>query len=149
MLEEKLVAAIAAAMWNEIRADRTLAETMAEIPPACPGRSHGTDLQEPAHARALGTALRFMTAAGMATTRAQRAFHAHRKARRDGLIGPAEKLRPHRPRTRTAPPTTKKRTCEPKRPRALACRRLPSQRARTTARECTCEPKRPPICLPG
>ena len=68
MLEEKLVTAIAAAMWHEIRADRTLAETMAEIPPACPGRCHGTDLQEPAHARALGTAIRFMTAAGMATS---------------------------------------------------------------------------------
>ena len=68
VLEEKLVAAIAAAMWHEIRADRTLAETMAEIPPACPGRSHGTDLQQPAHARAVGTAIRFMTAAGMATS---------------------------------------------------------------------------------
>ena len=31
--EEKLVTAIAVAMWNEIRADRTLVETMAEIPP--------------------------------------------------------------------------------------------------------------------
>ena len=102
VLEEKLVAAIAAAMWHEIRADRTLAETMAEIPPACPGRCHGTDLQEPAHARALGTALRFMTAAGMATMRAQRTFHAHRKARRDGLIGPAAELAP--------PPANQNRT---------------------------------------
>ena len=34
--------AIAVAMWNEIRADRTLVETMAEIPPCRPGRSHGT-----------------------------------------------------------------------------------------------------------
>ena len=41
--EEKLVTAIAVAMWNEIRADRTLVETMAEIPPRRPGRSHGTE----------------------------------------------------------------------------------------------------------
>ena len=34
--EEKLVTALAAAMWLEIRADRTLVETMAEIPPAAP-----------------------------------------------------------------------------------------------------------------
>ncbi len=45
--EEKLVTAIAVAMWNEIRADRTLVETMAEIPPCGPGRSHGTDVQSP------------------------------------------------------------------------------------------------------
>jgi hypothetical protein len=86
--EEKLVTAIAAAMWNEIRADRTLVETMAEIPPRRPGRSCGTDLQEPEHARSLGTAIRYMTAAGMATQRAQRAFLQHRKAKRDGLIVP-------------------------------------------------------------
>ena len=79
--EEKLVAAIAAAMWNEIRADRTLVETMARIP-------HGADLGEPAHARAMGTALRYMSAAGMATQRAQRAFLAHRKAKKAGLILP-------------------------------------------------------------
>ena len=81
--EEKLVAAIAAAMWNEIRADRTLVETMARIP-------HGADLGEPAHARAMGTALRYMSAAGMATQRAQRAFLAHRKAKQQGLLLPAE-----------------------------------------------------------
>ena len=80
--EEKLVAAIAAAMWNEIRADRTLVETMARIP-------RGADLGEPGHARAMGTALRYMTAAGMATQRAQRAFLAHRKAKRQGLVLPA------------------------------------------------------------
>ena len=80
--EEKLVAAIAAAMWNEIRADRTLAETMARIP-------RGADLGEPGHARAMGTALRYMTAAGMATQRAQRAFLAHRKAKQQGLVLPA------------------------------------------------------------
>ena len=87
--EEKLVTAIAVAMWNEIRADRTLVETMAEIPPRRAGRSHGTDMQEPEHARSMGTAIRYMTAAGMATQRAQRAFFAHRKAKQAGLILPA------------------------------------------------------------
>jgi hypothetical protein len=88
--EEKLVAAIAVAMWNEIRADRTLSETMAAIPPAGPGCSHGADMQEPAHGRAMGTAIRYMTAASMASQRAQRAFIAHRKAKRAGLILAAE-----------------------------------------------------------
>jgi hypothetical protein len=88
--EEKLVAAIAVAMWNEIRADRTLSETMAAIPPAGPGCSHGADMQEPAHGRAMGTAIRYMTAASMASRRAQRAFIAHRKAKRAGLILAAE-----------------------------------------------------------
>ena len=83
--ELKLVEAIAAAMWNEIRADRTLAEVMAAIPPLAPGRPHGGDLQEPRHALSLNTAIRYMTAASMATQRAQRAFLAHRKAKRDGL----------------------------------------------------------------
>ena len=84
--ELKLVEAIAAAMWNEIRADRTLAEVMVAIPPLAGGRPHGCDLQEPGHALSLNTAIRYMTAASMATQRAQRAFMAHRKARRDGLI---------------------------------------------------------------
>ena len=86
--EEKLVTAIAVAMWHEIRADRTLVETMVEIPPCGPGRSHGSDLQEPEHARSLGTAIRYLTAAGMASQRAQRAFFQHRKAKRDGLLLP-------------------------------------------------------------
>ena len=87
--ELKLVEAIAAAMWNEIRADRTLAEVMVAIPPLAEGRPHAGDLQEPRHALSLNTAIRYMTAASMATQRAQRAFLAHRKARRDGLIGDA------------------------------------------------------------
>ena len=76
-------------MWNEIRADRTLVETMAGIPPRRPGHSHGTNMQEPENVRSLGTAIRYMTAAGMATQRAQRAFLAHRKAKQAGLILPA------------------------------------------------------------
>ena len=46
--EEKLLAALAAAMWLEIRAERGLVETLARIVPDAPGRSHGTDLAEPA-----------------------------------------------------------------------------------------------------
>ena len=65
--------AIAVAMWNEIGANRTLVETMAEIPPRRAGRSHGSDLQEPENARS-GARIRYLTAAGMATQRAQRAF---------------------------------------------------------------------------
>src|SRR3954447_12615220 len=84
--EEKLVAAIATAMLNEVRADRTLAEVLPAIPPLIPGRPHGGDLQEPRHALSLNTALRYMTAASMASQRAQRAFLAHRKARCQGLL---------------------------------------------------------------
>src|SRR4051812_38150447 len=90
--ELKLVEAIAAAMWNEIRADRTLAEVMAAIPPLGPGRPHGGDLQEPKHALSLNTALRYMTAASMPTQRAQRAFLQHRKAKQAGLILPEQPL---------------------------------------------------------
>ena len=88
--EEKLVTAIAASKWHEIRADRTLAEVLAAIPPLAPGRPHGGDLQEPRHALSLTTALRYLTAAGMASQRAQRAFLAHRKAKQAGLTLPAE-----------------------------------------------------------
>ena len=103
--ETKLVEAIAAAMWNEIRADRTLAEVMVAIPPLDAGRPHGGDLQEPSYALSLNTAIRYMTAASMATQRAQRAFLAHRKARRDGLIGDAEAV----PRPANANCTNEKR----------------------------------------
>jgi hypothetical protein len=62
---------------------------LAAIPPLGPGRPHGGDLQEPRHAFSLNIALRYMTAASMATQRAQRAFVQHRKAKYDGLILPA------------------------------------------------------------
>ena len=42
--------------------------------PAAPAAATARDLQEPEHARSLGTAIRYLTAAGMATQRAQRAF---------------------------------------------------------------------------
>ena len=84
--EEKLVTAIAVAMWKEIRADRFEAEVLTDIPPRTAGRSHGSDLQVPDHAAALTTAIRYASAAGTATRRAQRAFLEHRKAKQQGLI---------------------------------------------------------------
>jgi hypothetical protein len=87
--EEKLVTALAVAMWKEVRADRQEAEVLAAIPPLAEGRPCGGDLQQPAHALSLTTALRYATAAGMAVQRAQRAFLAHCKAVRAGLVLPA------------------------------------------------------------
>ena len=84
--EEKLVTALAVAMWKEIRADRQEAEVLAAIPPLGPGRPCGGDLQQPQHALSLSTAVRYASAAGMATQRAQRAFLAHRKAKAQGLV---------------------------------------------------------------
>ena len=137
--EEKLVTAIAVAMWNEIRADRTLVETMAEIPPRRAGRSCGTDLQEPEHARSLGTAIRYLTAAGMATQRAQRAFFQHRKAKRDGLILPAAEEPRSRPpirmaRTKTRPNPAAPSRCPP-RPHPI------HETAQTNSPEGTSEPE--------
>lgn len=83
--EEKLSTAVAVAMWLEIRADRVECDVMAEIAPL-PERHHGGDLKEPAHAASLGTAIRYRSGAGMATQRAQRAFYAYRKAKKDGLV---------------------------------------------------------------
>ena len=77
--EDKLVTAIAVAMWKEIRADRIEADV--SRPPSPARRPHGSDCQEPATGLSLGTAIRYATAAGMATQRAQRAFLAHRKAK--------------------------------------------------------------------
>ena len=84
--EEKLVTALAVAMWKEIRADRQEAEVLAAIPPLAEGRPCGGDLQQPHHALSLTTAIRYATSAAMATQRAQRAFLAHRKAKAQGLL---------------------------------------------------------------
>src|SRR4051794_21386960 len=84
--EEKLVTALAVAMWKEIRADKQEAEVLAAVPPLAPGRPCGGDLQQPGHALSLNTAVRYATAAGMAVQRAQRAFLAHRQAVRAGLV---------------------------------------------------------------
>ncbi|MFO1048323.1 MAG: hypothetical protein U1E52_10545 [Geminicoccaceae bacterium] len=83
--EEQLSTAVAVALWLEIRADRVECDVMAEIGPR-PERHHGSDLQERHHAAALGAAIRYRAAAGMAVLRAQRAFHAHRKAIKDKLL---------------------------------------------------------------
>ena len=84
--EEKLVTALAVAMWKEIRADRQEAEVLAAIPPLAEGRPCGGDLQQPQHALSLTTAIRYATSAGMAVQRAQRAFLAHRKGKKQGLL---------------------------------------------------------------
>jgi hypothetical protein len=116
--EEKLVTALAAGMWREVRADRQEAEVLAAIPA---DGGHGRDLGEPRHAPSLGTAIRYMTAAGIATQRAHRAFLAHRKAKQNGLIlpvaaAPAECTNEFQPAAEPAPPN---RTNEfpPARPR--------------------------------
>src|SRR5215212_6917373 len=92
--EEKLVTTLAVAMWKEIRADRQEAEVLAAIPPLGSGRPCGGDLQQPGHALSLNTAVRYATAAGMAVQRAQRAFLAHRKALRAGLVRPGAAAAP-------------------------------------------------------
>ena len=84
--EQKLVDAIAVAMWKEIRADRFEAEVLTDIPPRSKDRSHGSDLQVPDHAAALTTAIRYQGSAGMAARRAVRAFLEHRKAKQTGLL---------------------------------------------------------------
>jgi hypothetical protein len=83
--EDKLVTALAVAMWNEIRADRTETGVLTAIPVE---GSHGRDFQDARNRLSLGTAIRYASAAGMATQRAQRAFLAHRKAKQQGLILP-------------------------------------------------------------
>ena len=85
--EEKLVTALAVATWKEIRADRAEADVLARM--ACDG-DRGRDLGEKRNALALATAIRYASAAAMATQRAHRAFLAHRKAKQAGLILPAK-----------------------------------------------------------
>jgi len=89
--EDKLVTALAVAMWKEIRADRTEAGVLAAIPL---DGDRGRDFQEAGNRLSLGTAIRYASAAGMATQRAHRAFLAHRKAKAAGLILPAPAAAP-------------------------------------------------------
>src|SRR6478752_4514908 len=93
-IERKLVAAIAVAMWRELRADRYEAETLLGLPPRGPGRSHGGDPLVPAHAAALTTALRYQAGAGAATRRALRSFLEHRQAKPQGLLLPVGRHEP-------------------------------------------------------
>ena len=88
--EEKLVTALAVAMWKEIRADHTEAGVLTSM---SSDGARGRDLGERRNALSLGTAIRYTTAAGMATQRAQRAFLAHRKAKKAGLILPSPRQR--------------------------------------------------------
>ena len=84
--EDQLVGALAVAMWNEIRADRTQAGVLAAMPLDAERRR---DLKDVRNRLSLGTAIRYASAAGMATQRAHRTFLAHRKAKQQGLILPA------------------------------------------------------------
>ena len=79
-------------MWKEIRADRTEAGVLTAH--GRPTATRGRDLGEKRNALSLGTAIRYATAAGMATQRAHRAFLAHRKAKAAGLILPAAAAEP-------------------------------------------------------
>lgn len=106
--EEKLVAALAVAMWNEIRADRTEAGVLTAMPL---DGDHGRDLEDARNRLSLGTTIRYASAAGMATQRAHRAFLAHRKAKKAGLILPVPAARAEctndftpAPATEPAPP---------------------------------------------
>jgi hypothetical protein len=89
--EEKLVAALAVAMWKEIRADRTEAGVLTRMTDE---GALGRDLGDKRNALSLGTAIRYGTAAGMATQRAHRAFLAHRRAKQKGLLVPATAAEP-------------------------------------------------------
>ena len=130
--ELKLVDAIAAAMWNEIRADRTLAEVLAAIPPLAPAGRTAATCRSPGTRCRLNTALRYLTAASMASQRAQRAFLAHRKAKRDGLLLP-EPDGPARRRQRK--PHERKRGRGSEMHERIAARRsAPRRRAKRPAR---------------
>ena len=130
--------------------------------PAAPAAATAPTRRSPAHARSLGTAIRYMTAAGMATQRAQRAFLAHRKAKQAGLILPAAERRGSRP-IRTARTNSWRSPATPPRPRRP--RHTSRQNARTNSgtpadhgsrpslwaicarRSPTCRPRPPPTRL--
>ena len=118
--EQKLVDAIAVAMWRELRADRFEAEVLTDIKPRHAGRSHGSDLQVPDHAAALATALRYQGSAAMATRRAMRAFLEHRKASRPGCCCRRARANPSRRNARTICPQSSAAPCRPRPPPAVA-----------------------------
>jgi hypothetical protein len=84
--EAGLVDAIAAAMWQEIKADRLEAEALAAM--AGDGRPFhgGLLLDSPANRATLHTVLRYQATASCAVGRAMRLFFQHRRAKRDGLL---------------------------------------------------------------
>lgn len=82
-VERELVDAIAIAMWREARADRLEAEALADIAPAEPERSCGTDLTgQPARA-GLATLVRYRSAAQAEHRRALLLLQQHRRLRRE------------------------------------------------------------------
>ena len=77
------VDAIAVAIWRELRADRLEAEAMADIAPAEPGRSCGSDLAGPAARASLATVARYRASAQAEHRRALRLLEEHRQGRAD------------------------------------------------------------------
>lgn len=86
------VDAIAVAIWRELRADRLEAEALADLPPAEPGRSCGSDLADPARRAGLATILRYRAQAQAEHRRALLLLEKHRRLR-----GPAPAARPAGP----------------------------------------------------
>src|SRR3712207_4259312 len=82
--EAGLVAAIAAAMWQEIKADRLEAEALAAMAGGEGRPFHGGLLLEsPANRATLHTVLRHQSTASCAGGRARRRVFQHRRAKRD------------------------------------------------------------------
>lgn len=78
-VEDQLVVAMARAQWLLFRCDRLEAELFVAVPPAEPGRSHGTDLSSPAHRASLSTLVRYRSRFHATLRRCQR-FLARRRA---------------------------------------------------------------------
>ena len=107
--------------------------------PAGRALSHGTNMQEPENARSMGTAIRYMTAAGMATQRAQRAFF-----QPQGQAGRADPARGRARRGAGQPEWHERIHARTRPPRHLACcgrarsarmhERFPAARGRACAR---------------
>jgi hypothetical protein len=128
--EEKLVTAIAVAMWKEIRADRTEAGVLTRMGD---DGARGRDLGDRRNALSLGTAIRYATAAGMATQRAHRAFLAHRRAKQKGLLLPAPAAEPAECTNDRSTSAASPKNCTNEFPAAAQCRPadpLPALRGR-------------------
>ncbi len=79
------VDAIAVAIWRELRVDRLEAEILADIAPAEPGRSCGSDLAEPAARASLATIARYRAAAQAEHRRALKLLEEYRRLRGEAL----------------------------------------------------------------
>lgn len=71
-VEDRLVVAMARAQWLLFRCDRLEAELFAVVPPAEPGRGHGTDLSSPARRASLSTLVRYRSRFHATMRRCQR-----------------------------------------------------------------------------